>query len=411
MQTGAKVAPPAEPVSGREPPTGTPSNSLESPLRRRSPRRVRNLLVAVVLAGILVAAGFGTYTYLATHHHRPVLVVYTYPSLLGGGCGQANASAYAQVFGAFGAAHGVDFELECPASTLSTTLIGQANAPGADLVIGLDEVTTPQAEAAHVLLPYRSPALADIAPSVTAELSSDGGVTPYEWGYLGIDYCPAFLNATGHAIASSAFPEFAANASWARNLIVEAPTDIVGEEFLLWEIAFATEVLHTNWTSWWSAVAPKLVMSESWDTAFNQLFTCAPQAPQAVVSFLTDPAYSAYYGISPIGSTVSHWPESSNGTSYGWRAAYGIGIVSGSRNIALDEQFINWFLSPTVQSLFPTSEWVYPANRTVGLPAVFGAAQNPDSIVPLNDGMPPATIAANLSTWLDEWQSTVNAAG
>jgi thiamine transport system substrate-binding protein len=393
-------------------PSGEPApRAMEAePIVRRSPRRVQRMIATILVAGLVIAAGYGTYTYIATHPGRPVLVIYSYSSLLGGGCGQGNSTLYSKVFGAFGAAHGVDFEIECPASTLSTTLIDQANAPVADLAIGLDEVTAPQAEAAHVLLPYRSPALADISPSVAAELSSDHAVTPYEWGYLGIDYCPAFANETHGAIATSAFPEFATNASWAQNLIVEAPTDIVGEEFLLWEIAFETQVLHTDWRGWWSAVAPKIVMADSWDTAFG-LFTCAPHAPQEVVSFLADPAYAAYYGTFPLGSTVSHWPEQANGTSYGWRATYGIGIVNGTRNLALDEEFVNWFLSPTVQSLLPTAEWEYPANTTVPVPPVFGAAIDPGTITPLNDDLPPATIAANLSMWLSEWQSTVNAAG
>ncbi|MCI4363170.1 MAG: extracellular solute-binding protein [Thermoplasmata archaeon] len=349
---------------------------------------------------LVLFAGFGTYTYLATHSSEPTIVVYAYDALFGSGCGSPE---YGAVFGAFASAHHVHFEVECPSGTLSTTLINEANAPAADLVIGLDEVTAPQAEAAHVLLPYHSPATPYLPPAVQQELSPDGAVTAYEWGYLGIDFCSAFANATAGTVAHSAFPEFAANSTWAKNLVVENPTtDITGEEFLLWEIAFATQVLHANWQDWWRAVAPNLRTSDRWADAFNG-FTCARGTPQAVASYLTDPAYAAYYGSGgppPFNSTASSY----NGTEYGWRAAYGIGIVSGSANVPLDQQFIDWFLSPSVQTLLPTTEWEYPANTTIPLPPSFSAAPDPRNIVPLNDGLPPATIAHELPGWLDAWQ-------
>ncbi|HUJ77779.1 MAG TPA: thiamine ABC transporter substrate-binding protein, partial [Thermoplasmata archaeon] len=81
-----------------------------------------------------------------------------------------------------------------------------------------------------------------------------------------------------------------------------------------------------------------------------------------------------------------------------------VGIVRGSRHVALDEQFENWFLSGSVQKLLPTLEWEYPANSTVALPPVFSAAVAPGSIVPLNDAIPPATLAREMPIWSEEWQ-------
>lgn len=359
----------------------------------------------MVIATVAIVAGFGTYTYLATHSDETTLVVYTYSALFGSGCGSPEYSA---VFGAFASAHHIHFEVECPSGTLSTSLIEQANAPSADLVIGLDEVTAPQAEKAHVLLPYRSPALAFVPANVSAELGPAGEVTPYEWGYLGIDYCSAFANATAGAVGHSAFPAFAANSSWAKGLMIENPTsDITGEEFLLWEIAFAQQVLHQPWQSWWRSVGGELQSSDTWSDAFGA-FTCGPGSPQSVVSYLLDPAYAAYAGGGPaFNSTASSW----NGTEYGWRAAYGIGVVNGSAHVGLDEEFIDWFLSPAVQSLLPETEWEYPANSTVALPSVFSAAPSPEGIVPLNPALPPSEIADNLATWLQQWQAIEIGAG
>jgi thiamine transport system substrate-binding protein len=369
----------------------------------RRPGRLRRLLVVGAIVLGLVVAGYGGLVYLERPSGATTLVVYTYSSLLGGTCG-ANTSS---LFAPFEAAHGVQLEFECPSGTLASTLIQEKGAPVADVVIGLDEVTAAQAEAAGVLVPYPSPALADVSPGLVAEIAPDHAVTPYEWGYLGVDVCPGFANRTGGAVGTMNLSEFAANASWARNLIVEDPTvDIVGEEFLLWEIQYSTQVLHQDWKPWWSAVAPKMTTASSWDAAFA-LWSCGGSSPQMVVSYLNDPAYAAYTGApGSLTSSVS-WHD---GTPYGWKTIYGAGIVQGSAHLALDRELVDWMLGPTVQAAIPTSEWEFPANTTQGVPSAYAWAMNSSLVHPLNDGITPAAIAANLTGWLEAWQATVNAA-
>ena len=366
------------------------------------PGRLLRGLLAAGLGTLVVLAGYAVYV-SEPARSEPTLVVYTYASLLGGNCG-ANTSAE---FGPFERAHHVHLEFECPAGTLASTLIAQRGAPSADVVLGLDEITGPQADAAGVLVPYVPSGLANLAPGLVDEIAPDHAVTPYEWGYLGIDYCPAFDTASGGALQQLNLPEIAANGSWASNLIVEDPTvDIVGEEFLLWEIAYYTEVAHADWRPWWSAVAPRMTSADSWDTAFG-LFSCRAGTPQMVVSFLNDPAYAAYYGAAgSLNSSVS-W---ANGTAYGWKTIFGAGIVRGSAHLALDEALVDWMLDPTVQSAIPTTEWEYPANTTQSVPSEYSRAMNSSGVRTLNDAFGPATVAAELPDWLSAWQATVNAA-
>ena len=371
--------------------------------RMRRPGRAGRIFVAVAVALAVTAAGVGLAEYVSTAYGEPTLVIYTYPSLLNGtDCGSPE---FASVFGAFASAHHVRVEVDCPAGTLISTLAAQANAPGADLVIGLDEITTPEAEARNLLLPYAPPALADVPTSLVSELSPDEGAVPYEYGYLAIDYTQAFLNSSGGAVANATFPEIASNPrTWGAQLVTEDPTlDITGEEFLAWEVEFYEHVLHANWTTFWRAIAPYVPPpAPSWGIAFGDDFASSPGHDQMVVSYSTDPAYAKYYGTPdyPYNATVSWW----NGTEYGWKTIYGVGIVRGSRHVALDEQFENWFLSGSVQKLLPTLEWEYPANSTVALPPVFSAAVAPGSIVPLNDAIPPATLAREMPIWSEEWQ-------
>ncbi|HXW67494.1 MAG TPA: thiamine ABC transporter substrate-binding protein [Thermoplasmata archaeon] len=359
-------------------------------------------MVAIAIALLVAVTGFGLVEYASQlgPAGEPTLVVYTYPSLFGGiNCG---APAFATVFGAFEATHHVRIEVECPAGTLLETLLAQAGAPGADLVIGLDELTTPVAEADHLLVPYRPPALADVPAPLVSELSADDAAVPYEYGYLAIDYNASFAASTQGAVAHATFSDFTANASWARGLLTEDPEyDITGEEFLAWQIEFYEAVLHQNWTSFWRSVWAEGLPAPapSWGAAFGE-FSAPSGNPPMVVSYSTDPAYAAASGESgEFNSTVSWW----NGTAYGWRTIYGIGIVNGSRQIALDESFENWFLGGAVQSEIPENEWEYPANATIPLPAVFDAAIDPATIDPLNADVSSAELAADLPGWIATW--------
>jgi thiamine transport system substrate-binding protein len=370
----------------------------------RRPGRVGRAVVAVAVAVVVVVAAFGIYEYengLAPGG-EPTLVVYTYPSLFGGAdCG---APAFTTVFGQFASSHHVRIDVECPAGTLLGTLLDQASSPAADLAIGLDELTTPVAEADHLLVPYDPPALVDVPAALADELSPDHGAVPYEYGYLAIDYNATFAATTRGAVAQATFQNFTENATWARGLLTENPEyDITGEEFLVWQIAYYEALAHRNWQSFWTTVWNEGLPTPApdWGTAFGE-FSATSGNPPMVVSYSTDPAYAAANGEpGAFNSTVSWW----NGTAYGWRTIYGIGIVNGTKHLALDEQFEDWFLNGTVQNEIPLNEWEYPANVTVPLPPVFAAAIDPSTIVALNAEITAAEIVADLPTWIQQWLS------
>jgi thiamine transport system substrate-binding protein len=382
------------------PPEPAPAGA---PRAGRRPGSTGRILGAIVIAVAVALAGLGGYAYLVNHHEgEPTLVVYTYDSLLGG-CG---SSVLTNLTRSFEASHSVHLEVDCEPGTLSSLLIAQKNAPVADLVVGLDEITAPQAEAAGVLVPYQSPELPHIPSTLVDAISPAHAVTPYEWGYLAIDYTPSFSVATGGAIANFSFPAVAANASWARDLMIEDPaTDIVGEEFLLSEIAFYQSVLHGDWTSFWRSVDPYILVNASWSDVYGAFDPASSGAPGMIVSFNTDPASSG--SVPPaFNATLYH----DHGATYGWRTVYGVGIVQGSRHLALDRQFVDWFLQGQVQGQIPTNEWEYPANGTIPLPSVFSWAVDPAGVIALNSALPPASIPAALPGWLDTWQNLENAA-
>ena len=61
-------------------------------------------------------------------------------------------------------------------------------------------------------------------------------------------------------------------------------------------------------------------------------------------------------------------------------------------------------LSPEVQSALPESMYVYPVQRDVELPEGWPARA---AVPEWMSSLPPATIAENRESWLDQWRDAV----
>ena len=366
-------------------------------------RPYRNRLIAVAIALIIVIAGFTLYYTSTNKPPGPnTLIIYTYSSFLGSGANRTQAMNV--VFGTFEKEYNVSITVENLTAPLLQTLEAQKSNPQADIVIGLDNINSLQAVSDGLLVKYVPPAQNYINKTLLSEMGNASAyVTPYEHGYLGLDYNKSFF---GGKNLTPSFSNISSNSSIAKNLLIENPmTDETGTEFLLWEIAYYKYMLHENWTLWWSSMKPYLTghTYSGWTSAFYN-FETGP-GTNLVVSYLTDPAYFHWSGTyNASASTVTF----NNGTAYGWDSVYGIGIVNGSGKLALDREFVNYFLSPTVQNELPLNEWMYPANSTISPPPLFNYVQNQSLIHPLNLYMGPATISANLLNWETEWQITMS---
>lgn len=372
------------------------------PAHRRWGRRSRWFTALLVV--VLVAVGtYGVAEYAAhLPPSGPTLTIWTYSSFFGSGSDPG--AARGAVFDQFENLTGAHVQVVYQSSDLASTLLTTPAAQRPDLVVGLDEITSGEVERANLLLPYSPPNLASVPPALVRALGPGGGVVPYEYGYLGVDYNRSEDNASGHPYSQgSFFSALPAEPSLASQFVYEDPAagSIVGEEFLAWEYEYYTQVLHQNWTGFWKGIAPHAIASPDWTDAYNEF--SAGQAA-ACVSYVTDPAYNYYFGYGGgTGSAVAVH----NGTSYGWETIYGAGILNSSKHVALAEEFVNWLLGGTVQSLVATNEWEYPANSTVlsELPPAYQVTLPPSSITPLNPYLPPVQAAEELPQWILELQS------
>jgi thiamine transport system substrate-binding protein len=81
----------------------------------------------------------------------------------------------------------------------------------------------------------------------------------------------------------------------------------------------------------------------------------------------------------------------------------GIGLVKNSPNPNLAKLFIEYCLSPAVQSYISLNQWMFPANTDVELDPVFDYALHPDDVSLLNDLLLGPEIKANKTSWLNQW--------
>ncbi len=355
--------------------------------------------MAVIVGG--AAYGVGQYESLRAPS-GPTLTVWTYPSFFASG-NDPNGTL-ATIVGGFENLTGARVVLEYPSGDLASALLSARPGTLPDVVLGLDEITAGQVESAGLLLPYTPPNLASVNTTLARALGPPGEVTPYEFGYLGLDYQRDFNNASGQPFgAGDFFTNLSTHPSLASRFIYEDPVagSIVGEEFLAWQVEFYTHVLHENWTSFWTGLrsgCPALcpTASPDWTDAFDAF--SSGQA-QAVVSYTADTAYNAYFGY---GGSVNSTVAFVGGHAYGWETVYGAGIHRSSPRLPLAERFVNWMLSGTVQRLVATNEWEYPANQTAlsELPPVFSLSLSPSAIIPLDGYLPPSQASQEISQWI-----------
>jgi thiamine transport system substrate-binding protein len=354
------------------------------------------LRLIVAVAVLIVIAG----SYFAYNYHPlsgRTLVVYTYSSLF---TYAPNVSAVNNtVFGAFERTYNIHIQLVRFDGTedMLNALIKQKDNPQADLVIGLTNVEDAQAVSQGVLQNYTPPNLQYVPSFLVKDLDPNHYLVPYEYAPITVDYCN-----TSSSPASNMSFEYLTEPAVARHLVLENPTvDSTGLSFLLYQITFYQFVLHENWENWWKQVEPYANIQPSWDAAFTVF---PSNGYNLVVSYGSDPAYFDYYGgYSGCGTAAMRY----DGQVYTWLEIEGMGIVRGAHNAALAEQFENWFLSETVQSQIPTSEWVFPASTQVVLPAIYAETVGANGTVVLNNYVSEQEIGTNLTTWLSEWQQAV----
>ncbi len=272
------------------------------------------------------------------------------------------------------------------AGQLASTVSLTPGSPKGDAVYGIDNTFATRPIQAGALESYASPALADGADQYAVP-DSNNELTAVDRGDVCLNIDDEWYRREGQTPPKSlrdlTDPTYAKQAA-----LIDPGTSSPGMAYLLSTVG----VFGDNWQDYWKQVsAGGATIVSGWEIAYNQLFTAGEGK-----------------GDKPIVLSYASSPAATPGTSAlldsCFRQVEYVGVLKGAANVAGARKLVDFMLSPTVQKALPSSMFVYPVQKNTPLPD--GWAQRapiPQSTV----NLPPAYIAQNRETWLQQWRSAV----
>jgi thiamine transport system substrate-binding protein len=270
-----------------------------------------------------------------------------------------------------------------------------AGNPVADVLFGIDNTHLSRALAADVFVPYQSPNLASVHPTLVVD--PEHRVTPIDYG----DVC---INYDKEAFVDTAPPTRLldlVDPTYRGMTVVQDPTmSSPGLAFVLATIAEFGEDGDYTWLDYWADLrANDVVVVSSWSTAYFDRFSGARTGGDLpiVVSYDTSPYAELVYADEPLDeSSTASLAEGC------FRQIEFAGVLRGADNVEAAQRLIDFMLDLAFQEGMPARMFVYPVRPDAALPSVFGDAPDP-AVVTLE----PDVIEANRERWLAEWTQVV----
>ncbi len=272
--------------------------------------------------------------------------------------------------------------------------------PLADVLYGVDNSFLSRALDADIFEPYASPALAQIPDRL--RLDATDRLLPVDFGYVTINYDKAVLAAA--KLQPPADLRALTQPAWKGRLVVQNPaTSSPGLAFLLATVATFGESGGYSWKDFWRELrANDVLVSEGWSDAYNAQFSGgAGKGPRPlVVSYATSPAAELVFAADPKPSA----PPTGSVDAGAFEQTEFVGILKGTKQRQLAEQFVDFMLSKPFQEDMPLQMFVYPARSDAALPAVFTTFA---ALPATPKQLTPAEIGAGRERWIAEWTQIV----
>lgn len=272
------------------------------------------------------------------------------------------------------------------------------DAPLADVFYGVDNTFLSRALQAGIYEPYASPELANISSQF--KLDPQDRALPVDYGDVCINYDKAYFKEHNLPLPQSL--EDLTKPEYKGLLVVENPaTSSPGLVFMLATVAHFGADKFINY--WESLKQNGVVVVNGWETAYYTNFSgSSGKGPQPmVVSYASSPPAEVVYSKTPL-------TDSPIGTLTGngmcFRQIEFVGILKGTKHLALAQKWVDYMLSVPFQEDMPLQMFVYPVNPNAKLPEVFVKY----SQVPAKPAtMSPDEIAQNRDKWIQEWTAAV----
>ncbi len=271
------------------------------------------------------------------------------------------------------------------------------DAPFADLLFGVDNTFLSRALEEDIFEPYESPLLDEIPDRY--KLDASNRALPVDYGDVCINYDKAYFAENDLAVPQSL--EDLTKPEYAGLLVVQNPaTSSTGLAFLLATVAHFGD----SFTEYWQDLRENdVVVVDGWETAYYNNFSgSSGRGPQPmVVSYGSSPAAEVIFAEPPLEDAPT---ASILGPDTCFRQIEFVGILKGTQNRSLAENFVDYILSTEFQEDVPLQMFVYPVNPDAALPEEFTRyAQAPEQAASLS----PQEIADNRDAWIDAWTDVV----
>jgi thiamine transport system substrate-binding protein len=282
---------------------------------------------------------------------------------------------------------------------LNQALLSKDN-PLADVIYGVDNTFLSRALAGDILEPYESPALADIPDDLKVDPSFR--MLPVDYGDVCLNYDKGWFEE--HDLAPPDDLPALTQPEYKGLTVVENPaTSSPGLAFLLATVGrFGQEGDYTYLDYWADLRANDALVTDGWEDAYWGQFTYASDGDRPiVVSYASSPPVEVHFAEEPFEEAPTGVVVV-DGSCF--RQIEFVGILKGTENRDLAEQWSDFMLGTTFQEDIPLKMFVFPANEKAELPDVFARfAEIPAKPVTVD----PEAIETNREAWIEAWTRTV----
>ncbi len=323
----------------------------------------RNSILAFILSLTLAP--------VALAQEKTTLTIYTYDAFAAEwGPAPALSAGFEQT---------CDCTLNWVAAASSISMLRKAQLEGeagaADIILGLDTSILAEAEKSGLFVEH---GVDTSALKVPNNWRSDTFV-PFDYGYFAFVY-----NREKLANPPASFEQLAGRDENLKIIIQDPRSSTPGLGLVLWlKAAYGNDASEA-----WAEIAPHVVtMTRSWSESYA-LFLKGEA--DMVLSYTTSPAYHLIVENDDR-FAAARFREGQ------YMQIEVAGIVKSSPNKELARRFLAYLISPSAQSIIPTSNWMYPV-ADVALPAGFETLMKPERVLLLDE----TEVANNRRAWIEE---------
>ena len=313
----------------------------------------------------------------AVAKEKPELIVYTYES-------------FASEWGP-GPQIKAEFEKTCSCILTfigldsSVGILGRIRIEGeesrADVALGLDTSLTSLAKSTNLFTSHGIENTGQFVVPADAKKWYDSHFVPFDWGYFAFNYDKSRLNNV-----PSSFEELVAADNDLKIVIQDPRTATPGLGLMLWINA----VYGDRAPEFWERLSPKLVtVTKGWWDAYSMFLE---GEADMVLSYSTSPAYHL------IAEGKDNFAAAAFSEGHYMQIEVA-GILKSSKNPDLAKYFLETLIGKKMQSILPTTNWMYPAAASGVLPDGFGNLIQPKTTHLFN----PEVVDLKQRAWIKDW--------